>query len=550
MKTLNDVARLNALRATNLMDTPAAPAFDRLTRLASKLLGSPGVMVSLVDDRRLFFKSAVGLPEPLATRREMPLAHSLCLQVVQSGGPVIVTDARLDDRSRNHPAFHELNIVSYLGVPLRTQAGHTLGSFCVTDKQPRTWTPGEVGLVSEIAQSVITEIELHTRLSEPENSLFRFQYWFDHLPQGCLMCGPDGRIKGWNPAAARTFGFSAGQAIGATPHELLFAPEHQPAAQEYFGSTADGPSAREFERPARTAAGKTIICDWALAALRRLDGGFDGFIVMVKDVTQQAQAREQLEQLEAQLRHSQKLTAIGHLVSSVAHDLNNLITVILAHSDFLKTSAALTREMAESVAVIHGTAQRGSSLTRQLLMFTRKHATRSENVDLNGAIRNISKLLVRLLGENIRMKLQLAAEPLFIQADANLLDQVIMNLVINARDAMAQGGELVIEARPVEFNRPAQASERTGPFACLTVRDSGCGIAPEVLPRIFDPFFTTKEASHGTGLGLSTVQGIIKQHHGWIEIESQPGHGTTARVFFPQRASQPDPHPTAEIAPH
>jgi len=533
MKVLNDSVRRNVLQASQLMCTPPVPSFDHLTRLAAQLLNLPGSMISLVDDCPQPLGSAVGLSDYFAKTPRVSLIHSLWLHVVESSGPVIVNDVQKDERLRSLPAFHGLDIASYIGIPLRTREGRSLGSFCVTDRKPRHWTTGEVGLVSELALVAIAEIELHNKIADQQRHLARYTFWFDHLPLACLACSADGRITRWNAAATNTFGYSAVQAVGAWPDKLLFAAEHQPAAAEYLTDAARNPTGRCQQLSVRTADGRSINCEWSVTALREATGRFDGCMAIVKDVSQATHPVEQAGKFELEFRHTQKLAAIGHLVSSVAHDLNNLISVIVTQSEYIKQEGSGTKETGELNNSIHGAAQRAGSLTRQLLAFARKQSAQFETLNLNDSVSGISKLLTRLLGEKVRIQLRLPEEPLMVNADAGMLDQVIMNLSINARDAMPQGGELVIETKAVDVGTPGKALPGNGRFACLLVRDSGSGISPEILPRIFDPFFTTKDAGQGTGLGLSTALSIVKQHRGWIEIDSKEGQGTLARVYLP-----------------
>jgi PAS domain S-box-containing protein len=241
--------------------------------------------------------------------------------------------------------------------------------------------------------------------------------------------------------------------------------------------------------------------------------------------------------LEEQLRQAQKMEAIGQLAGGVAHDFNNILAVIQMQAGIMRLDHDLSPEHKDYAVEIEKAAQRGANLTRQLLLFSRRQVMQLGDVDLNEIVTNITKMLQRILGENIRLQFKLAPGPLLIHADAGMMDQVLMNLVVNGRDAMPKGGQLVIETSGAEFDQDviAKSSQvRPGSFVCLSVTDTGSGIPPEVLPRIFDPFFTTKHPGKGTGLGLATVFGIVQQHKGWIDVYSEIGHGTTMRVYLPR----------------
>ncbi|HTV42953.1 MAG TPA: response regulator [Candidatus Sulfotelmatobacter sp.] len=241
--------------------------------------------------------------------------------------------------------------------------------------------------------------------------------------------------------------------------------------------------------------------------------------------------------LEAQLLQSQKMEGIGQLAGGVAHDFNNILSVIQMQSGLLKTSGELSAEQIAFADEIMATVQRAAALTRQLLLFSRREVFQPRDLDLNESVSHTTKMLQRILGETIQMELKLAPPPVFVHADPGMIDQVLMNLTVNARDAMPNGGRLIIETAAVELDDMAASQSmngRPGSFVCLSVSDSGCGIAPEILPKIFEPFFTTKEPGKGTGLGLATVFGILQQHQGWISVYSEPGHGTTFRIYLPQ----------------
>jgi two-component system, cell cycle sensor histidine kinase and response regulator CckA len=242
---------------------------------------------------------------------------------------------------------------------------------------------------------------------------------------------------------------------------------------------------------------------------------------------------------EERLRQAQKMEAIGQLSGGVAHDFNNLLTVIIGHIGMLRTDPQMTPGIAESLEEIAGAANRAANLTRQLLAFSRHQVMTPRDLDLNEVVSHLAKMLRRVLGEEVDLQLALTVEPLTIHGDVGMLEQVLLNLAVNARDAMPGGGTLRVATVPVDDVTDKDGVVHRGAFARLTVSDSGQGIAPEVLPRIFEPFFTTKEVGKGTGLGLATVFGIVQQHHGWIEVASKPGYGATFQMFLPRLASPP-----------
>ena len=263
---------------------------------------------------------------------------------------------------------------------------------------------------------------------------------------------------------------------------------------------------------------------------------------VVMDITER-------RRLEEQLRQSQKMEAIGQLAGGVAHDFNNILTVIQGHASLLQRCGDLPGPAAKSGQQIAQAAERAAGLTRQLLAFGRRQVMQPKQLDLNEVVSNMSLMLGRILGEDIALQLKYWPEPARVRADASMIEQVLLNLVVNARDALPNGGQLVVGVAVTDVptaHRPYHPEARPGRFVRLTVTDSGCGISPENMRRIFEPFFTTKEVGKGTGLGLATVYGIVQQHQGWIQAESEPGKGATFRVYLP--ASEDAVAPAADAA--
>jgi nitrogen-specific signal transduction histidine kinase/CheY-like chemotaxis protein len=247
--------------------------------------------------------------------------------------------------------------------------------------------------------------------------------------------------------------------------------------------------------------------------------------------------------LEAQLRQAQKMESIGQLAAGVAHDFNNMLTIIQGHSSSLLAKPTLPPEVVDSVQAVYFAAERAAGLTRQLLMFSRKNVMQSELLDLQKVVGNMSKMLERLLGETIALEFKPAVENSFVQGDGGMIEQVVMNLSLNARDAMPRGGRLTIGIETVDLDAvfiETHPQAHAGRFVRLRVTDNGIGMDSATLSRIFEPFFTTKDIGKGTGLGLATVYGIVKQHEGWVEVNSEPGKGSTFDVFFPASDKVPD----------
>ena len=244
-------------------------------------------------------------------------------------------------------------------------------------------------------------------------------------------------------------------------------------------------------------------------------------------------AEEALRKSEEQLRHTQKMDAVGRLAASVAHDFNNILTAIMGHSELLLRQLGPNNPLRQNAEPIEKCAQMAAALTRQLLAFSRKEKADLRIIKLNDVIFNIEKLLRRLIGGDIEFITATDAATGMIKADPNQIEQIIMNMVVNARDAMPNGGRLTISTTNAKADEIKLLDQKTVDYAVLTISDTGTGMTDEVKARLFEPFFTTKPPGKGTGLGLATCFGIVKQNDGHIQVLSEPGKGTTFRIFFP-----------------
>lgn len=274
--------------------------------------------------------------------------------------------------------------------------------------------------------------------------------------------------------------------------------------------------------------------------LERLGSAVVGALRQASERAWEEKTEKQRAELEERLRQAQKLEAIGRVTGGVAHDFNNLLVVIRGYAEMLLMSQEqLSLEGQDWLKQVIEAAQRASGLTRQLLMFGRKQPMEPRDLDLNALVEEMLKMLRRVIEANIQLECEYGQGLPHIKGDRGMLEQVLMNLVVNARDAMPDGGKLTIRTERVEIGAEAarvSAEARPGQFLCLSVTDTGTGIAAEHLPRIFEPFFTTKKAGMGTGLGLATVYGIIKQHEGWVEVSSELGKGSVFRILLPALA--------------
>jgi PAS domain S-box-containing protein len=346
------------------------------------------------------------------------------------------------------------------------------------------------------------------------------------VPSG-IQSLPDKRFVDVNHRLAQIAGLRREDMIGRSPAELSLW-EKPAAAERWYESATGRQLVRAQEGKLREKGGRlhevlVSLCPLALGEKSHL-------LLLAEDVSEQAL-------LERQLRQSQKMEAIGQLAAGVAHDFNNILTVIQGHTGMIQLQMEPNSPLRKSLEQISLSTERASALIRQLLMFSRKQVMQFRHVDLNNTLQNVLKMLERLLGETVQVEFHPQPFMPAIYADTSMLEQIAMNLAVNARDAMPNGGFVKILTSMQTIRRGPNALDaqaRDGEFICLTFSDNGTGMDTQLINRIFEPFFTTKPAGKGTGLGLSTVLGIVQQHSGWVEVESKPGKGTTFRLYFPK----------------
>jgi PAS domain S-box-containing protein len=358
----------------------------------------------------------------------------------------------------------------------------------------------------------------------------RFHGVFDEAPIGIALMDDGARVQVANRRYREMLERSADELAGVSVREFTH-PDDWPASQRAIDALqfASAP-AQALDQRYLTRSGRVVWARSTVANLLSLVDGAHLMISMVEDVT----ARKQLEE---QLRHAQKMEAVGRLAGGIAHDFNNVLTVIKGYGELLQMRVAENPSAVREASQIIKAAERAARLVAQLMAFSRKPAIELQVMDVNAALREMREMLGKLLREDIELTARLGPDTGSVRADPGQFSQVLMNLAVNARDAMPQGGRLSISTRAETVQAEAAGGEQ-GRYAVLEVTDTGCGMSPEVRARIFEPFFTTKDMGKGTGLGLATVYGIVEQAGGHIAVESAPGAGTTFRVYLPCAAER------------
>jgi two-component system cell cycle sensor histidine kinase/response regulator CckA len=346
-------------------------------------------------------------------------------------------------------------------------------------------------------------------------------------PAGLVALDLNGRVTMWNRAAEQLFGWRAAEVIGR-PSPLV--PEDWRAHDTALSKrvlAGEVISGIETCRNHKSDAQLTV--SLSCGPIRNAEGEVCGTIGVLSDISE-------AKRLERQFLQAQKMEAFGQLAGGIAHDFNNLLTVIIGFSELAIDQAGEMTGLAADMKQVREAGERAAQLTRQLLAFSRKQAWTPHVLDLNEAVADFQKMVRRIVREDIRLEITAAPGLRHTKADRGQIDQLLMNLVVNARDAMPRGGDLIIATANVTLDAlfvRQHVGAAPGTYVSLTVHDTGCGMTPEVLARIFEPFFTTKGPGKGTGLGLSTVFGLVQQSGGYITVESAPGAGTTVTTYWP-----------------
>jgi len=365
----------------------------------------------------------------------------------------------------------------------------------------------------------------------------RYRNILDTIEDGYFEVNIAGNFTFFNNSLQKMLGYSKEEMMGMNNREYM---DKEMAKKVYRGFNqiyTTGEPLKTFDYEIIRKDGIKRIIEGSISLIRNGKGEPIGFRGITRDITERKQAEQEKAALEEQFRQSQKMEAIGSLAGGVAHDFNNLLTIIKGNSQLSLTEMKADDPLRENIEEIDKASDRAATLTRQLLAFGRRQILEMRVLDLNTTLRDLEKMLRRIIGEDVELVTFMAEDLGNIKVDPGQMEQVIMNLAVNARDAMPKGGKLTIETTNVELDEEyarKYISVKPGSYVMLSISDTGMGMAPEVKGRIFEPFFTTKEKGKGTGLGLSTVYGIIKQSGGNIWVYSEPSQGTTFKIYFPR----------------
>ncbi|MFZ0962266.1 MAG: PAS domain S-box protein [Terriglobia bacterium] len=456
---------------------------------------------------------------------------TLLAWVIRQRNAAYVPRAEADPRCQGFGAEEQCTYA----VPLQTRSG-VLGVLEVAADQPdgiRAVTRKLIDQIAAQAAQALERSELYKQLRVSEE---RFRSIFEQVNFGVALASLDGRFFTVNPAFARLLGYSGEELQGKHFLEITH-PQDAAAKQEQLKTLlAGGPGQVTFETRNLRKSGESVWCATNISLLHDAAGLPAYFLGIVHDIDERKKAEEERGRLQQQLFQAQKMEALGTLAGGIAHDFNNLLSVMLGFASLARQRLGADDPLQESMGMIEQSAQRAADLTRQLLGFARPERQQVKPVCVDDVLDRIRRMVARTFDRSIAVAVLKGSEPLWVNAEPSYLEQALLNMCINARDAMPQGGTLTLEARAVTLE-PRQpelpATCAPGRYASISVQDSGTGIASETLPRVFEPFFTTKDPGHGTGLGLAMVYAFVKNHDGFVKAESEPNHGARFTISLP-----------------
>jgi two-component system cell cycle sensor histidine kinase/response regulator CckA len=536
LRQLND-ALLFLTRSTSVQEGHLDQAFREISEIAGLSLGASraGIWLFTEDGEQLVCHQLYELEQnQFSQGQTLDIGrYPRYRTALQEHRYISTHDTRLDPRTKefNEEYSNPLDIVSSLEATIRLH-GKILGVFGLEQcHQTRRWMPEEEAFAGSVADLISLAYGAHERRLAAEAlraSEQRYRDLFENANDMIYTMDLDGRITSINKRGEELTGYHRDELIGQLG-DAISTPSSTLVSRKQLQRKLEGQSSHTvYELSLVTKSGERCAVEINSRLIYE-----DGKPVGIQGIARDIRERKQLEN---ELRHSQKMEAIGRLAGAVAHDFNNLLTAILGYSQLLLLRLEPTSPWRREISEIERAGRSAADLTSQLLAFSRKQEVQPQILDLNHSVTNIERMLRRLIGSDVALTTRLDQRIGQIRADPGRLEQVIMNLAVNSRDAMPKGGQLHIETSAVKVDATytqRHPDARPGEFVLLTVSDTGIGMDIETQSRIFEPFFTTKEAGKGTGLGLATVYGIVKQSGGWIEVESEQGAGATFRIFFP-----------------
>ncbi|HYV97049.1 MAG TPA: ATP-binding protein, partial [Gemmatimonadaceae bacterium] len=538
-----DLAALNAVLSAAADEAEPDLLLERACRELTALLGVPYAVAGMLDEAG----TSIVVRADAVPAGEKPFC-GLVLAATDAGvraflgeTKAIVSSSALDDPRLSYvrPLFVERGVTACLALPLVSE-GMSFGAIAVLSRTPREFTPHEADLAMRIGGQVALALARH-RASAAAHLL---RSTIEQVRESVFITNANYRMVYVNSGFSEATGVSRDAALGHRPRDVLGERVMSPQLDDIVAFVQTG-RAWTGRIVLSRGKGRPLTFDGMISPIRDVRGAITHHLGIMRDISDDVEREEQL-------RHSQKLEAVGQLAGGVAHDFNNVLGAIMLQLEYLETQLDDRAGTLETLRELRASADRASRLPRQLLAFSRRQSMNVATHDLNVIVAELLRMVRRLIGERVTVSFTPGNASLPFSGDAGMIEQVVVNLCVNARDAMESGGKLLLETRRVEIADDGVAAHpggRAGSFVELSVTDTGTGMSADVMAHIFEPFYTTKPVGRGTGLGLATTHGIVAQHQGWIEVESTEGHGSTFRVFLPLAAEAVSAAPAADNRP-
>jgi PAS domain S-box-containing protein len=521
-------ASASALEPKAILETACrelAQAFE-VSAVAASLLNA-GKSSALVVAEYLTGGQPPALNGAMSVKSNPALQHLLTHKA-----PLVVVDAQHDPRlAPVHDLMRRRGTNSLLMVPLVVE-GEVAGSLSLEAREAPYFSAAEVSLIWNVADQV-SGVLARAQLAQNYRQL---SIAIEQAAESVIILDPQGIILYINPAFEKVTGYSRAEAIGQTL-DMLQSGEHDPAFYQEMWAILRAGKVWHGRIVNRKKDGTLYTDDATITPVRDENGSIINYVQVTRDVTRELQ-------LEEQFRQTQKMEAVGRLTAGIAHDFNNLLTAINGFVELAQVQLPPDAPAQDLLGKVRHSGERAAGLVRQLLAFSATQVVEAKVVDANSVVAEMDKMLRQIIGEDIELTTHLAPDLWTVKLDPSQLEQVIVNLAVNARDAMPRGGRLIIETANVALEGGDIASHleaEPGEYVLLTVKDTGVGMDDAVKAHLFEPFFTTKERGKGTGLGLATVYGIVKQSSGYIWVDSQEGVGTTFKIYLPRCREAPRP---------